>query len=325
MNAASLLAALTLRGISVRADGDQIRVIPASRLTPGELASLKAEKPTLLRLLRIIGSATATDALGSAVATVAEVEEAGAALYLRPEHGLSLWHGERCDDALLIRLVQHHDRIDYLTRWRYSSGLDDLTLVGENLAETTANLIAEAERCGATFALDEAQGVTVDSPPVWSVNPHAECLEGILRALDRTWPMVERVVRNRATEPKRAVASDQEDGLLAAVDKTLTGGLGGYGRKEYERDLRSGKIALPGVSEPGAGLYDGIALCFDRPTFNAGRCAWPEGTSKTDDLDPSLYPPCRVRFNEESRTALFHAFCVHAAVVHRGIPYGIGG
>ena len=115
------------------------------------------------------------------------------------------------------------------------------------------------------------------------------------------------------------------DGLLGYVGEILTSGLDGYGCAEYERDLRSGQIALPGIAEPGAGLYDGVAICYDRPTFSQGRCSWPEGLVKADGLDESLYPPCGKRFKGNSQEDLFHKFFIHVAVVHRAIPYGIGG
>jgi len=215
MSAASLLASLTLRGISVRADGDRLLFEPGSAVTDAERANLKAEKPAILQLVRIMGSATATDALGAAVEIIRQVEEAEAGLYLRPEHGLSLWHGERVSNGLLIRLVQHHDQIERLVRWRYSSGLDDVALVGETNEQTTANFIAEAERCGAAFSVSATQGVEVDSPPVWAVNPPTEYLAHLLRALDRTWDQVEVAIRRRSAperDPDPLTSAPEIDG-----------------------------------------------------------------------------------------------------------------
>lgn len=58
MTAATLVATLRARGVTLSPDGDKLRVRPAERLTPAELDTLRAHKVEVLRLL----SALPTDA-----------------------------------------------------------------------------------------------------------------------------------------------------------------------------------------------------------------------------------------------------------------------
>lgn len=51
MTAARFLARLQAKGVSVRAEGDRLRLRPASALTADELEAARALKPALLRLL----------------------------------------------------------------------------------------------------------------------------------------------------------------------------------------------------------------------------------------------------------------------------------
>lgn len=55
MTPAYLLALLRLTGFTVRADGDLIRIAPASRLTPEQVAEVLANRDGLLELLRVDG------------------------------------------------------------------------------------------------------------------------------------------------------------------------------------------------------------------------------------------------------------------------------
>jgi hypothetical protein len=124
MTSGEALGAVTGRGICVSVEGDRLFVDPVSAVTDDERAALKAEKKAVVAFLRLLSTAT-TDDEPTAAKIVDEIERAGAGLWIRPNFGLVILHGERISDELLIRLVRAHDRVECAIRARYApeSGL----------------------------------------------------------------------------------------------------------------------------------------------------------------------------------------------------------
>jgi len=161
MGARDLLADLASSGISVAADGDQLVIRPASRLTDQHRVAIRDAKPAILVMLRNKPAANDpgppdTDHWNwpaSQAMTSAEVERMQARLALFTARWLTASEAEALAARLVIRHREDDDRrccaecahLSRASTWRCARA----RAAGLNDAGLPSDLVAQLQRCRA--------------------------------------------------------------------------------------------------------------------------------------------------------------------------------